>query len=235
MLNVDKVIIGSVSKLDNYKIEIRIVDVNSKKIDKSYSIQVNNEIDFENSANIISKRILTDYINIDNLQQHKTFFSLGLYPGLNYAYGKYAEDTQRGFGGQIAVSYTPNKYYFNILGGYNYFMPKEDYIKRFTMIPLQIFFGYTIFETEQFEIIPALGMGYLFSFIKKDTIKNRINDDYLYKSEFIYNPICSFKTEFGWAFYGNNYLIFTTAYSIIFEKTRRGHLFSINLGYKRKF
>jgi hypothetical protein len=109
-------------------------------------------------------------------------------------------------------------------------------IRKIFMMPVQAFFSYTFLIGLRIRFIPAIGGGFIFSYLEHDYLEYRPSGDYNYQPEYFINPIVSARAEIDILLKKYWYLVLTPFYSfLIGENARKGHTVGVEAGIKILF
>ncbi len=235
ILSVDKIIVGSVNKFGKFKIEIRSIDVVKASVDYTATEDASELKNIENAVSSIALRIERYYSGYYNLTEK---FDMGLTFKNFIPLGDFTSGTDIGYGG--VLYFTFNKLFglnFQILVfiGAEAFTPKLVSIKSIVIIPLEVHLGYQFNLTKNINMIPSIGVGYLFTIMNYDKVGERASGEYQYKVDFFYNPVISARIEFDILLFDRWYLVVAPGYSLFFESKKTGQYIGIELGFRMLF
>ena len=236
ILSVDKIITGTVMKLNDYRIEVRVINTANSRVDFSVTKnKISSEKYFEESTTGIVQNIRHFY---EGYSPVTGLYDLTVTGTILHGTGSFTGGAGFGFGTNINLFLNRPfgwRYPIIINSGFYYFLSKKVSIDLLTIIPLKVFTGYPFRLSENFNIMPCIGFANLFSIMKHDSVEYRADGNYQYKTEFFYNPGFSFKADMNLMLFHRWFINFTPEYTIFFEKNMIGHLFSIDLGLKILF
>ena len=175
ILSADYVIVGSIDKLNQYKITMRVVYVNEGRILFAYSEKFNSEKDIESIINKMSK-VLSDYlkksIKLNNIYipvdiPYEGFFSTSF----NYIYpvGKFGDLVNPGYGITLSGGISDlfiDKFILGIEIGYFTFSGKANSSDQVTFMPILLNAGYRIELLKDYYLYPSISTGFNYITLK---------------------------------------------------------------------
>lgn len=239
VLSVEKLIAGSISKFDDYKISLRIIDVKSGKVDISILVKFNKLEEIETSVSNAVDRVVA-FFNKEQEPQKATagFMSVGIGGGYAHVLGDLSQGTHYGWGGSLAFRYDAfpvRNMPLGIQAGFFSLKPARDSIESMTLFPVQLIVPYKLELTKTIALYPAVGFGYMLSMVSYDQVHDRDMTDYEYISKWYYDPMCSIQIEFDVQLTEWLQLAVIPAYKLFFEKDRRGQLLTVTAGLRFMF
>lgn len=232
ILSVEKVFIGSISKLDDYIVEIRVVNVNNSRVDIVATENFKKVSDLEKSIQKIFKSIFNFYTSQEGLARK---FSMSLAPSYQNPHGHFSKGLTKGYGFNFILNvdnlFVKNDY-VGLLIGFIDFKPEIDSIDKFYMFPIQFLLGYSLILSENIYISPIIGAGYIIGWQKYDPVENRTDNSYEYQTENYYNPLVSIKAELNFKASQHMSFIVSPFYLWFFEKDYTGKILGADFGIK---
>lgn len=234
LLSVQKMMMGSVSKLGEYRIELRIVDVSKSSVDISFSGIAADEKKFEYVVGRLVSRTKNYYLGIADITGKYDILLTGafLYPMGSFAHGA-------GIGGGSNLYFSWNelnnsRFKLELFSGFYYFRSDLDSIDNIFIVPVELLAGYPFRISENMTLNALAGGGYMLSRVSYDRIQERTGA-YHYKTGYFYNPVLTVKPELTILLISRWNLVISPSYSIFFERSRIGHLLSAECGVKISF
>ncbi len=234
LLKVDKIIVGTVTKLDSYKINVKAMQATTGVIDYSAEVSVETIAGFDTAISKISiqvERYYLGYYNLSGLYDLSVNFT-AIYPT-----GVMLRGTKSGVGLNAVCSFNKLLYQFDLItaaGLYSMF-PDKNFIKTWYMLPIQVYLGYTFLIAKNLRVQPSIGAGYLFSRIEFDTYEHRLSGDYNYTMNYYYNPLVACRGELSVLLYDRWYLTVVPGFILFFEREKTGGMVTLDLGIKMLF
>ncbi len=234
VLKVDKMLTGSITYIDSYIINIKLVNSATGEI----------EFDIQKKTGSIEKLEKT----IDEMAHSIERHCMGYYiPSGRYDVSfemqyinpvgvlRNAVNSGAGITGIVQFN-NPFDLPFNInasAGFYN-FTPDTEPMNYFYMVPVLLSLTYKFAVSRNINFYPSAGGGYFFSRISCD---NSITKSGLYwdDNKFYYNPGIVIRAELDILLYDRWFLVFSPQYNIFFDKNDVGQFLSAGLGLKMIF
>lgn len=244
VLNVDKLIVGSISYIDSFIINVKVFnsitgEVEYDVVQKIFSIE-----NLEKAIEEISFAIERHYLGYKELTGDfdLTIEMLYLYP---FDLLGQVVDTGNGIQASFQFNSIFKKPSINLLliTGFYSFTPFIDYSDftlsqnsddYFYMFPLYTCFSHKYIITRNISIIPSAGIGYIFSKIYSEYDPHS-ESLYWDRNRIYHNPSILLRTELDVYLHDRWYIVFTPQYSVFFEKDRAGQFLSIGIGLKMLF
>ncbi len=232
MLDVEKMVSGSLSRLGKFRIEVRIIDVATGGIDMHLSGEAEREELFEESIEAIVH-------NIGNYYSGNSFikgdFELTLSGAACRALGDFSRGIGNGYG--LEVSGQTNRIIANrvsviLSAGLYEFKPRSDSIYCLYMAPISIGMGYPIRVLPAVTIMPLVSGGYAVFRMRYDPVVYRPAGDFEYQRESYFDPLLSMRIIADIHVFHRWHLSMAPTYSMFFEHGRRGHFSGLLVGVK---
>ena len=234
VLKVDKMLAGSITYLDSYIINVKMLNA------------VTGEIEFNVTKRISSIGKLEDAIDdiALSIERHSQgYYNLGgkfdISAEMHYlhplgTFGK-AVDPGPGIEGVIELN-SPFEIPFDVLviAGFYSFKPVYESMDYFYMFPLYLTASYKFSIARNIKIIPSAGCGYVFSRISADE-SEETDTLYWQDKSLYYNPAIVIRAEFDILLIDRWFLVVTPQYNIFFEEDKVGQFASLGLGLKMLF
>jgi hypothetical protein len=235
MLSVKKMIMGSVNRLGDYRVEIRVIDVSSGSVDLSVSMRTSAESEFDKIIDKIVFRIKSFYSGMTGLTGD---YDITLSASIIFPFGDFTRGASIGYGSTIAFSINePFMKNINILfsAGYYYFTTRLESIDSLMMAPLRVSAACPINVSDSFRFAFSAGAGYIFSRLRYDRVEDRTDSNYQYKTGYYYNPMVTAGIDIDLLLGNRWHLAIFPSYSAFFESGRAGHLISLDFGLRMMF
>lgn len=235
MVSVEKVIVGSVNKIGYFRIETRIIDVQSGAIDVSLPITAHDEYDIQNAVDAMVERIDNYYLGIPPISGK---YDLAATMEYILPVGDFSRGIAGGYG--CRLSYSLNTFPLPALmtsctAGVFHLDPEQDSTRSYYIAPVTIHCGRPFVVNTFVRFTPSIGGGYLFSRIDHDDVEIRTYGDREYRTRYFRNPLISVRGEFHIKLSYRWHLAFLQDYSVFFENNRRGYFISTGIGAKTLF
>jgi hypothetical protein len=234
ILKVDKMLVGSITYLDSYIIDVKIFNAANGEIEFNVNRKINSIEKLESALDDIAHATERHYLGYYRLSET---FDIALEAHYLNPFGTFSKVVDRGFGVQAVISFnTPCKLPFNIqiVTGYFGFNPENDSIENFNMFPLYLCALYKFSLGRNIKFIPSAGLGYVFSKISTNGTENT-GGLYWRDKSLYYNPAIIIRTEFDLFLFDRWYLVFTPQYNAFFLDDKTGQFVSLGLGLKMLF
>lgn len=234
LLKVDKILTGSITYLDSYIVDVKILNVTTGEIEFEVKRKIRVIEKLEDAIDDISISIERHYIGYYNISGN---FDISVEMHYLYPYGTLDGIVDPGYG-ILAImklnSPLENPFDFQLITGCYDFNSGKSSIDYFYMLPLYLSASCRIKPGRNISIIPSAGAGYVFTKISCD---NSDNTDNLYwdNKSFYYNPSFVIRSEIDILLHDRWYLVFTPQYNVFFDKGRIGQFASFGLGLKMIF
>lgn len=230
MLSAQFVILGSVTKLDKFIVQIKVIDASRKQLIIIEKTETDSEADLRNTAVDLSGIIAEEIENIGR-KTNPLFFSAGfLYVmPLEYLKGRF----DPGFG--IGLSGGIEDILFNrtLLGidiQYLYFNGKSGITHHAYMLPVTLFTGYRL-PVWKFSFLPCISAGGSYNSIYYYPSVDSI--DYSAQSEFEFIVKGGIKVEYNLT--GAFHIDISSDYCMIFEREGEIEFVTCGLGAGMRF
>jgi len=234
VLKVDKMLVGSITYIDSYIIDIKIVDSITGEIEFNVQKKISSIEKLENAIGDMSQSIerhCMGYYNISG--KYDIVFEMQY---LNPV-GIFRNAVNPGIGLQGVLQFNnPFDVPFDIqaAAGFYNFTPGNKSVNYFYMAPLYLSVSYKFSFTRNINFYPSAGAGYFFSRISCDNSK-RTSGLYWDDKSLYYNPSIVIRTELDILLYDRWYLVAAPQYNVFFEEDNVGQFASLGLGLKMLF
>ncbi len=234
-LEVEKIIVGSISKIDNYTLEIRVIDVKTNKIEISISQNADNISEIKEVLNNVNLKINRHFSGYSPI---KGDYDLSIAPSYIRTGGDLKDGLKDGYGANLNffINHPFNlKYPFMVSAGFYTLKPEMDSIDYAYLMPLQLHIIKKFKLGDNFSFLPSIGAGCLFSRINYDKVDYRASGDYEYSAKFFINPMLTARAELNLLIFHRYYFYTAPFYSLFFDRGHTGQLMGIDLGIKILF
>lgn len=233
-LNVDKMLAGSITYLDSYIIDVKILNAATGEIEFNVKKKISSINKLESSLDDIALAIERHCQGYYELSGN---FDISIESVYLNPFGTFSDAVNPGIGvqGVLAVNspagIPPD---IQIMAGYYSFNPKYESMNYFYMFPVFLSLSYNFKLTRNLCFLPSAGFGYFFSKVSADQSDDT---DRLYWQEksLFYNPAVTIRAEVDILLFDRWYLVFTPQYNVFFEEERVGQFASFGLGLKMLF
>lgn len=235
ILNVEKILVGSITYLDSYKIDVRSIGVSTGEIDISVSKKISSLNELEGVLTDIALYIERHYLGYFRLHGK---FDISAEMLVLSPVGVLEKAAGLGAGAQVSVIFNrpfPLPLDAQFASGYFYFTPKMKSVEYISMVPVTAGAAMTYHPARNIRFIPSVAIGYIFSWISFDKIEERTNSIYSYSRHFYYNPCVVLRSEIDVFLSDRWYLAVSPQYGIFFEPSNAGQFFAMALGLKMLF
>ena len=236
-LSTDFIIVGSVDKLEQYKITIRVVDIEKGEILSVYDRIYDSANEIDAITKNISKRIsndITTYVRKGYLSSHFfDFYDVMLTAQFNYTlpFGELGDIVNPGLGASIEAGVN-NIFFENIsLGleiGYTNFSGNKNSNDRAGFMPVLINTGYRIYLFKRLYLLTSLSAGLNIINMNHGT-GHGFNMDNDTSGTFV-DSICKAGINICFAPLNSIHFLTGAKYCIDFEKNQSYHFIEIGLG-----
>lgn len=232
VLKVEKLIAGSITYLDTYIINVKVFDALTGEIDFTVEERVGSAGKIDDAMAGMALAVERHYLGYYNLSGDFDINAEFLYM---VPFGTLGDAVESGLGAQLFVTFnTPFDMPadLQLMTGYYTFNPACDEIDSYNVVPLFFNCAYRFSPARNIRFIPALGAGYLFTFLSADTDGTGIYD---YSRKFHYNPSLVARGEFDIFLVDRWYVTVTPQYTLFFVPGDVGQTVSIGLGLRMLF
>ncbi len=228
LLSANKIVVGSVYKVDRYIVVTKVVNVADNRVEGNYRAEALEESDLESAVSEIVDKVEYGF-------KTATYPSLGVSAGYRYAAGDLADLTMGGFG--INLDFTLNNFIskntlLRFTTGAYLFRGKNESVDSILGVPLFLSLGYTLSPFRSTKIVPSLGGGYYIYSMKYDPDNADVYGNYEYERETFYDPALSVRIEIEYALTSTLHLFLEPLYTIAFEKNSNPQTAGFNGGVK---
>jgi len=234
VLNVDKIIVGSITYIDSFIIDVKILNASTGEIEFNVKRKIRSIEKLEDVLEDIAIAIERYYLGYDNLSGN---LDIAVEVHYIYPFGLLGNAVNAGPGVQAVVQFNnPFDIPFNIqaLTGYYSFTPGRDSMDYFYMFPVYLCTSHKFSFSRNMDFIPSAGIGYIFSKVSSGDSAETVGL-YWEKNKLYHNPSFLIRTELDVLLYDRWYLVITPQYTIFFEKDKAGQFASIGIGLKMLF
>ncbi len=234
-LAVKKVITGSLSRLDDYRIDIRIVDAGKGTVDLSISHNCNGEAHLEHAVSRLVEGVALFYSGYPTVTGiiNATIDAAILYP-----VGEMSSLLYAGIGSSFDITvndFILQRYPLIFSTGFYSLRSHHNSVERFYMVPVTLLAGYPLRISQTVHMTAKAGCGYMVSHVSYDNVEVRTHGNYQYSEGLFFNPIISGRCSFELLLGHRWYLDITPAYMIFFESGTAWQLASMNTGITMLF
>lgn len=232
ILNVEKLLAGSITFLDTYIINVKVFDALTGEIDFTVEERISSVEKIDDAIAAIALAVERHYLGYYNLSGDFDINAEFLYI---IPFGPMGDAVDSGIGGHVFI--TLNTLFdlpvdLQVMTGYYSFNPACDEIESYSIVPLTINCAYTFSPARNIKFIPALGAGYIFTLLSADTDGTGL---YNYSKKFHYNPAVTARAEFDIFLADRWYVTVTPQYTLFFVPGDLGQFVSFNLGLRMLF
>lgn len=233
-LNVDKMLVGSITYLDSYTIDVKVLNAVTGEIEFNAREKISSVKKLESALDDISISIERHCLGYYNLGGN---FNLLIEAHYLNPFGTFSKAVDPGPGIQAVMTLnTPFDIPFDMqaITGFCSFKPVYKSMDYFYMIPIYLAVSNKITFARNLKFIPSAGFGYIFSRISSE--KSSTTDDlYWQDRSYYYNPSIIIRAELDILLFDRWYLSASPQYNIFFEEDRVGQFASLGLGLKMLF
>lgn len=236
LLSVRKIFIGSLNRIENYNLNVRIVDVASGRVESSYEAPARDSKGLESAMESVVRRMEYDY--------YRGVYSSLSHPSVHIAAkaampaGSFADIAGNGFGGSLDINLNNllirNAVATLSISVMNY-SPKEDYIGSVRSAEAALLAGYAFRISRNVIITPALGAGYTATLVEWDRDAIAANYIWDYEQSTYYDPLATARLELDFAATHSLHLVLAPFYTVFFEKSETGMTTGATLGARMLF
>ncbi len=233
LLSAEKIVIGSVNKTDTFKIEIKIVDIATARIDANFSASSADEAGFE-AATIELARQVADHYGKEAWFGEKNYrvYLSGLYL---MPMGDYADIAKAGMGANLGFSAEHIAFRNSIVGlsaGFFLLGANKDTAEPIQAMQLTVYAGYALPVMDSLKIIPQIGLGLAIQKTGIDENGKDENCDYEYTAKSYNDPLASLAIEIDYRVHRKVNVFIATSYTAFFEKSTTLTAAGVSLGVK---
>lgn len=234
VLKVDKMISGSITFIDSYIIEVRVLNAATGEIEFNTRKNISSIDKLEPAIDDISlsiERHSTGYYNLSGN------FDITIEGHYIYPFGDLGDAVDPGAGAElIARINSPLELPLDmqLVTGFFSFKPRNESMNYFCSVPVYFMLSRKIDLSRNLSLVPAAGGGYLFTKVSSDEPADG-RDLYWSERSLYYNPAIVLRGEIDIFLMDRWYLAVTPQYNIFFEDERTGRFASLGLGIKMLF
>jgi len=233
-LNVDKMLVGSITYLGIYIIDVKVLNATSGEIEFNTKKKISSieklEGAIEDAALSVERHCLGYYRLTGS-------FDVTVEMHYLFPFGVFGRGLDPGPGTEGVVEFnSPFDLPFNLqfITGFYSFKPVNVLMNYFYMFPVYLTFSKKFNISRNINIIPSAGGGYVFSKISSGK-SNGAEGIYWENRKLYYNPAILIRTEIDILLYDRWYLAVAPEYTVFFEEDRVGQFASLGLGLKMLF
>jgi hypothetical protein len=233
-LNVDKMLAGSITYLDAYIIDVKILNAATGEIEFNVKKKISSINKLEDSLDDIALSIERHCQGYYELSGN---FDISIEAVYLNPFGTFSNSVNPGIGiqGVLAVNSPAGLALdIQIVTGYYSFEPIYESMNYFYMFPLYLSASYNFKLTRNLSFLPSAGFGYIFSKVSSDQ-SDEVDRLYWQEKDLFYNPAIAIRAELDILLFDRWYLVFTPQYNVFFEEERVGQFASFCLGLKMLF
>ena len=233
-LNVDKMLVGSITYLDSYMIDVKLLNASTGEIEFNVKKKISTTNKLETALDDIALSIERHCQGYYKLSGN---FDISIEMIYLNPFGTFSSAVNPGTGIQgILILNSPLEIPFDVqvLTGYYSFEPIYESMNYFYMFPLYLSASYKFSLSRNLNFIPSAGFGYLFSKISSDGSDNT-DSIYWQEKSLYYNPAVVIRAELDILLFDRWYLTVTPQYNAFFEEERVGQFASLGFGLKMLF
>ncbi|TAL29460.1 MAG: hypothetical protein EPN93_21425 [Spirochaetes bacterium] len=232
MLRVDKIVSGSLSRLGDFRIEVRVIDVTSGRVELSVSGAAESEESLEKAADELALKIEHFYSGYAVIKGNLEFAVLG---AVFRPFGDFSQGA--GLGEGLEVQGYFNKIFTTgytgiVTAGVYEFASRRDSIESFTITQLGIGIGRPVKPAATVKVMPLISTGIMMSRVRYDKIAYKAEDDYQYRTGYFFNPAVTMRLAVDILIFHRWQFCFQPAYTAFFEKGRIGQFAGGAVGIK---
>jgi hypothetical protein len=229
-LKVDKVVAGSISRIDGYRLDIRTIDTATGTVDISNTNEVDNERAIEKGVSKTVETFERFYLGFDKISGK---FDMSLSPSLFIPHMKLNDGIMYGRGAQF-VSSLNNVLFENVslqfsAGAYGS-VTREKRVKDALFYPFECGVAYSYRFTKTLTMRNSVSAGLLITQLKYDIDGYTSNGEYEYTKGTFSNFIVSFRSEFLFFIHNRWFLIISPEYVLMPEKSGMSSYGLISIG-----
>jgi hypothetical protein len=234
-LKVDKVVAGSISRIDGYRLDIRTIDTAKGTVDISNTTEVDNERAIEKGVARTVETFERFYLGFDKISGN---FDMSLSPSLFIPHMKLNDGILYGRGAQL-VSSLNNVLFENVslqfsAGAYNC-VTREKRVEAASFYPFEFGAAYSYRFTKTLTMRTGISAGLLVSQLNYDTDGYMTNGSYQYEKGTFSNFMISFRSEFSFFIHNRWFLVISPEYVLLPEKSGMSSYGLISIGPKAMF
>ncbi len=225
--NIDKIIIGSIDKLDGniYNIQVKIINVETAQIDGMYTETANGDKEIIDTITTIIRQIENDMAG----DMYSRFMSFGFSTNVLYfqPVGSLREFMSYGYGGSINLylnNFIIKNVSLNISAEFMKYISKRKYINSMKSATPEIFIGNIFQPAKRFSINTYFGAGAFVNIIDWDSDGTKNSKGYQFNMDYFVQPSASIKIEFDYAVSSFLHIIAVPEYKIFYETENIGQL-----------
>jgi hypothetical protein len=233
--NIDKMIVGSVTKHTGFILSVMSIDTQSANVDIVVTENITNNSDLNKIIRNIAEKIKTFYIIRQEINKK---FEITAKAASFIPIGVYSEYLHPSYGGLASLSVNDiagkNSSLF-LCTGINNFSVKSERYKYFT----QLYFiggpSGRFSPLNSMIISPKAGVGAVWTMMKYDIDGKRNSEGFHYEKRIFQNYCFLFETEFALHIRERMMFSFSDGFMYIFDESKNGYLFFISAGIKTLF
>jgi hypothetical protein len=235
LLSVQKMVTGSVTRIGDYRIEVRIINVADSAVDLSVSSEAETEYDFTRTAERIVTRMKYFYTGMTHISGDFDVSASAMYL---FPLGDFSHGASGGTGSRLCVALHElggSRVSLMIVSGIYRFGSTLRSVDSIHMSPLELMAGYPFRVSDTLMVVPSIGGGYIISRVRYDRVEERTFGEYSYSTAYFYDPVMEARCAFEISLGGRWRLITGPAVTLFFERGRTGSWISAEGGIKMLF
>jgi len=231
ILSAQKIVTGTVLKMDTYNIAIKVINVENGKVEGSYRSEAADPSDFEPAVLSIVEKVRYDFRN-------GLYLSIATCAGYRKALGDYSDIADNGYGGSIHVNLHNLLFKGGVLSlgtGFFTFEGADDAIDSILAIPVTAGFGYSLNLFRNTNITPLLGGGIHVNLMNHDPDNADQYGNYEYTREVFVDPVMFLRCDVEMTITPLVQLFLSPSYTVMFEKGKTGQIPGLDAGIRFTF
>lgn len=233
ILNVDKMLAGSITYIDSFIIDVKTFNVTTGEIEFNAKRKISTIEKLEDALDDIALAIERHYLGYYRLSGK---FDVSVEMHYLNPFDLFGKVVNPGPGVQAVIMFnSPFDLPFDVqaVTGYYSFHPCHESLDYFNMFPFFICASYKFSLGRNIKFIPSAGIGYIFSRISADNVAT--DNLYWQGKSLYYNPFIVMRTEFDLFLLDRWYLVCAPQYNAFFVQDKVGQFASLGLGLKLLF
>jgi len=236
LLSVKKIFIGSLSRIENYNLNVRIVDISTARVESSYEAPARDAKGIESAVESVVRRMEYDY--------YQGVYSKLSHPSVLVAakaaipVAAFADIAGFGYGGSIDVNFN-NLLFRNAVATISIsvmnYSSKDEYVGSVRSAEAALLAGYVFRVARNFTAVPSIGAGYMATLVEWDRDGIAANYVWDYEQSAYYDPLVTARLELDFAAAHSLHLVLAPYYTVFFEKSETGMMAGALLGIRMLF
>ncbi|PKL39157.1 MAG: hypothetical protein CVV44_09840 [Spirochaetae bacterium HGW-Spirochaetae-1] len=231
LLSANKILTGTVLKMDTFNIAVKVINVENGKVEGSYRSEAMNAADFEPAVLSIVEKVRYDFRN-------ELYLSIAASAGYRKALGDYSGIADNGYGGSIHAGLHNFLFKGGVLSmgtGFFTFEGADGAIDSILAIPVTAGFGYSLNISRNIHIIPIFGTGIHANLMNHDPDNADQYGNYEYTREVFIDPVIFLQCDVEMTITPFVQLFLSPSYTIMFEKGKTGQIPGLDGGIRLTF